>query len=59
MSDKKSQTKPADGLELVTLIAPHTHGEKECKPGEKIPVTPRQKKFLERHGRIAAPKTDA
>ncbi|WP_334180832.1 hypothetical protein [Pseudomonas nitroreducens] len=46
-------------LETVTLIAPHTHADKECKAGDRITVNPAEKEWLIRHERIAAPAGQA
>ncbi|OBY58238.1 hypothetical protein [Pseudomonas sp. AU12215] len=64
MSTKQGPTAKQDApaaqqLETVTLIAPHTHADKECKVGDKIEVTPTEKDWLIRHERIAAPAGQA
>ena len=38
----------------VELSGKHTHAGRECRAGETIHVTQRQKRFLESAGKIAA-----
>ncbi len=45
--------KPAVIRESVTLTAPHTHAGKDCIKGDQIDVTPQQKEWLIRKGKIA------
>ena len=51
MSRKKEEA--AVTRETVTLAAPHTHAGKDCNKGNQIDVTPKQKEWLIRKGKIA------
>lgn len=55
----KQDAPAAPQLEKVTLIAPHTHADKECKVGDQIEVTATEKDWLIRHQRIAPPAGQA
>ncbi len=36
----------------VTLAGPHEHNGRPCKKGDQIDVTPRQKEWLEKIGKL-------
>ncbi|MEO1902609.1 MAG: hypothetical protein ABGX87_12705 [Alcanivorax sp.] len=40
----------------VTLAGPHDHQGRQCKEGDQIDVTPRQKVWLEKIGKLNSPR---
>ena len=49
----RTKDKPAVSRETVTLTASHKHAGKDCKAGDQITVTTKQKDWLISKGKIA------
>ena len=55
MSTEAKAVAKAAEREEVKLTGPHIHEGVELKAGDKLKVTAKQKSFLVKHGKVAAP----